>query len=239
MIASVTDLSGDLTGVQRTWLDPSGLGKAPIDTPRRAMGHLLGNAVRFGRATVRRDGGRRGHRDHALAPLHPDDPADGGGALGRPSRRPPAPSGAAPALHRPRCRSRRPHARRRSGRPRASCRHRGACPRLRGWATSTRICEHSASARCERHCASSSRRRMSAFSTDDWAASTQHNYHHGARCGPLCLHQHGGTSMFEEIFFPRTAEIYRAAPLVEAAGTISSPSQGTRHLAKHLAEMRQ
>ena len=51
MIASVTDLSGDLTGVQRTWLDPSGCGKAPIDTPRRAMGHLLGQGVRLGQAT--------------------------------------------------------------------------------------------------------------------------------------------------------------------------------------------
>ena len=48
MIASVTDLSGILTGVHRTWLDPSGLLKAPIKTPRRAMGNLLGNAVRFG-----------------------------------------------------------------------------------------------------------------------------------------------------------------------------------------------
>jgi hypothetical protein len=53
MIASVTDLSGHLTGAHRTWLDPEGfseatLGKAPIDTPRRAMGDLLGNAVRFG-----------------------------------------------------------------------------------------------------------------------------------------------------------------------------------------------
>ena len=28
MIAGVTDLAGDLTGVQRTWLDPSGRGKA-------------------------------------------------------------------------------------------------------------------------------------------------------------------------------------------------------------------
>jgi phage/plasmid primase-like uncharacterized protein len=37
-------------GVQRTWLDPSGQGKAPITTPRLAMGHLLGNAVRFGQA---------------------------------------------------------------------------------------------------------------------------------------------------------------------------------------------
>jgi hypothetical protein len=55
MIASVTDLDGQLTGVHRTWLDPEGfsettLGKAPIDTPRRAMGDLLGHAVRFGAA---------------------------------------------------------------------------------------------------------------------------------------------------------------------------------------------
>jgi hypothetical protein len=53
MICSVTDLEGRITGVHRTWLDPHGfdhvrLGKAPIDTPRRAMGDLLGNAVRFG-----------------------------------------------------------------------------------------------------------------------------------------------------------------------------------------------
>jgi hypothetical protein len=55
MIACVTDLDGKITGVHRTWLDPDGfdrirLGKAPIDTPRRAMGDLLGNAVRFGSA---------------------------------------------------------------------------------------------------------------------------------------------------------------------------------------------
>jgi hypothetical protein len=55
MIACVTDLDGGITGVHRTWLDPDGfdrvrLGKAPVDTPRRAMGHLLGNAVRFGAA---------------------------------------------------------------------------------------------------------------------------------------------------------------------------------------------
>jgi len=53
MIAAVTDLSGRLTGAHRTWLDPDGfseatLGKAPVDTPRRAMGDLLGRAVRFG-----------------------------------------------------------------------------------------------------------------------------------------------------------------------------------------------
>jgi hypothetical protein len=55
MIAAVTGLAGHLTGAHRTWLDPDGfdavrLGKAPIDTPRRAMGDLLGNGVRFGTA---------------------------------------------------------------------------------------------------------------------------------------------------------------------------------------------
>lgn len=48
MIAAVTDLSGAITGVHRTWLASDGSGKAPIDTPRRAMGGLLGHAVRFG-----------------------------------------------------------------------------------------------------------------------------------------------------------------------------------------------
>ena len=48
MIASVTDLGGHQTGAHRTWLAPDGSKKAPIDTPRRAMGDLLGHAVRFG-----------------------------------------------------------------------------------------------------------------------------------------------------------------------------------------------
>ena len=48
MIAAVTDLSGAITGAHRTWLAPDGGGKAPVDTPRRAMGGLLGHAVRFG-----------------------------------------------------------------------------------------------------------------------------------------------------------------------------------------------
>ena len=48
MIAAVTDLNGRITGAHRTWLDPRGRDKAPIETPRRAMGVLLGNAVRFG-----------------------------------------------------------------------------------------------------------------------------------------------------------------------------------------------
>ncbi len=48
MIASVTDLRGALTGVHRTWLLPDGSDKAPVETPRRAMGNLLGHGVRFG-----------------------------------------------------------------------------------------------------------------------------------------------------------------------------------------------
>jgi len=48
MIAAVTDLAGRITGAHRTWLDPQRRDKAPLDTPRRAMGDLLGNAVRFG-----------------------------------------------------------------------------------------------------------------------------------------------------------------------------------------------
>jgi phage/plasmid primase-like uncharacterized protein len=48
IIAAVTDLCGAITGVHRTWLTADGLGKAPIETPRRAMGGLLGHAVRLG-----------------------------------------------------------------------------------------------------------------------------------------------------------------------------------------------
>jgi Toprim domain len=48
LIAAVTDLAGTITGVHRTWLSPDGSDKAPIETQRKAMGHLLGNAVRFG-----------------------------------------------------------------------------------------------------------------------------------------------------------------------------------------------
>lgn len=51
MIATVTDLDGTLTGVHRTWLAEEGRGKAPVDHPRRALGGLLGHAVRFGVAS--------------------------------------------------------------------------------------------------------------------------------------------------------------------------------------------
>jgi hypothetical protein len=49
MIASVTDLEGNVMGIHRTWLDREG-GKAKVACPRRAMGQLLGHGVRFGAA---------------------------------------------------------------------------------------------------------------------------------------------------------------------------------------------
>jgi hypothetical protein len=51
LLAAVTDTSGTITGIQRSWLDRTGTAKAPITDPRRALGHLLGNGVRFGTAT--------------------------------------------------------------------------------------------------------------------------------------------------------------------------------------------
>lgn len=49
LIAAVTDNDGVQTGTHRTWLDPTGQTKANVASPRRAMGNILGNAVRFGK----------------------------------------------------------------------------------------------------------------------------------------------------------------------------------------------
>lgn len=51
LLAAVTNGGGTITGLQRTWLAPSGRSKAPLGDPRRALGALLGNGVRFGIAT--------------------------------------------------------------------------------------------------------------------------------------------------------------------------------------------
>jgi len=48
LLAAITDLSGTLTGVNRTWLDPATPALASILDPRRAMGRMIGNGVRFG-----------------------------------------------------------------------------------------------------------------------------------------------------------------------------------------------
>ncbi|APH74883.1 DUF7146 domain-containing protein [Aquibium oceanicum] len=48
LIAAVTDLDGRVTGIQRTWLDRAGAGKAHLEDPRRSLGHLLGNGIWLG-----------------------------------------------------------------------------------------------------------------------------------------------------------------------------------------------
>lgn len=48
LLAAVTDVHGEITAVHRTWLDRDGSGKAPIEEPRRSLGHQLGSGVRFG-----------------------------------------------------------------------------------------------------------------------------------------------------------------------------------------------
>jgi len=48
LIAAVTGPDGCITGLQRTWLDPAGTGKAQIADPRRSLGHLLGNGIWLG-----------------------------------------------------------------------------------------------------------------------------------------------------------------------------------------------
>jgi len=50
LIAAVTDCDGVQTGTHRTWLHPSGSAKAAVASPRRAMGNILGHAIRFGLA---------------------------------------------------------------------------------------------------------------------------------------------------------------------------------------------
>lgn len=47
MLAAVTDLSGRIAGLSRTWLARDGSGKAALAEPRRSLGNLLGHGVRF------------------------------------------------------------------------------------------------------------------------------------------------------------------------------------------------
>ncbi|MFI0848705.1 toprim domain-containing protein [Mesorhizobium sp. IMUNJ 23232] len=48
LIAAVSGVDGRITGLQRTWLDPAGTGKAQLVDPRRSLGNLLGNAIWLG-----------------------------------------------------------------------------------------------------------------------------------------------------------------------------------------------
>ncbi len=170
MIAAVTDLDGRITGAHRTWLDPNGfdavrLGKAPIDTQRKAMGGLLGHAVRFGVAGEVMAVGEgietmlslrcvlpampmaaalsANHLAALLLPpalrrLYIARDADAAGDMALAALTERAETAGIEAL---------------------------AC--LRGGATSTRTCAHSASARFGWHCASSSHRRIAPLLADD------------------------------------------------------------------------
>jgi hypothetical protein len=48
MLTLVTDLKGDLTGLQRTYLSPNGDGKAKLLAPRRSLGVIRRHGARFG-----------------------------------------------------------------------------------------------------------------------------------------------------------------------------------------------
>lgn len=48
LIAAITDLRGDITGVHRTWLSLEAPSKAPISEPKRSLGRMIGHGVRFG-----------------------------------------------------------------------------------------------------------------------------------------------------------------------------------------------
>ena len=47
LVAAVAGDDGEVQGVHRTWLDPFRPAKAPVDRPRKALGRLHGERVRF------------------------------------------------------------------------------------------------------------------------------------------------------------------------------------------------
>jgi hypothetical protein len=48
LVAAVTDNGGEIRGIHRTFLDPASNAKAIVASPRRSLGAILGNGVRFG-----------------------------------------------------------------------------------------------------------------------------------------------------------------------------------------------
>jgi hypothetical protein len=48
LLAAVTDIPGNVTGLHRTFLDPLGCGKAAVPSPRRSLGAIAGHGVWFG-----------------------------------------------------------------------------------------------------------------------------------------------------------------------------------------------
>ena len=52
LVAAVTGADGVLSGIHRTWLDPCSPAKAAVSRPRKALGHVHGHAVQFGKAAA-------------------------------------------------------------------------------------------------------------------------------------------------------------------------------------------
>ena len=48
LVAAVDGDDGAIDGIHRTWLDPNAPAKAAVTSPRKALGHVHGRAVRFG-----------------------------------------------------------------------------------------------------------------------------------------------------------------------------------------------
>jgi Toprim domain len=74
LIAAITDTDGQLTGVHRTWLAADGGDKAPVETQRRAMGAVLGHAIRFGQAGDTQIAGEGVETILSLLGIFPDMP---------------------------------------------------------------------------------------------------------------------------------------------------------------------
>lgn len=47
LVAGVRNVGGEITGVQRIWLAPDGLGKADVAKPKRSLGQVKGGAIRL------------------------------------------------------------------------------------------------------------------------------------------------------------------------------------------------
>ena len=148
-------------GSIRTALIAFDSAKAPIDTPRRAMGDLLGNAVRFGVADddvlVAGEGIETMLSLRCVLPTLPMAAALSANHLAAMA----AVVEFASALYRPRRRCRRGRGAEHSRAARRSCRHRGDSPCRHGWATSTKICTSSASTPYAQRCGFSSHLRTS------------------------------------------------------------------------------
>ena len=55
LLAKITDNSGNFTGCARTFLSPETKGLAKFESPKRVLGQLHGNAIRFGKGPYRED----------------------------------------------------------------------------------------------------------------------------------------------------------------------------------------